>query len=236
VGEAVTVTGSYCGTGATVTAITRFFRGEYAKGPTMSFPLDTSAVGLVQSAGGFTFQYTHPTDREYVWFETTCSTGTTASSEPTKVTVWPDADHLWFRSVNGLIGAAPGDTTEVVAASLDCLEGSTGDVAVSGRGRTVATANATVVTHVMTFSVTVDLAAASGDGYVATVHCTRAGGGQVTDTHAFGVYPGSVTSTTVAGDGGTLPPSGGRIALLWIGVAVLALGMSLRSIAAARTP
>ena len=68
VGEAFTVTGNFCSNAGPAPTITYTTQTAFPKAPIMTLPLSNESVSLAQTPTGFTFTYTPPTAKTWVWF------------------------------------------------------------------------------------------------------------------------------------------------------------------------
>lgn len=226
VGEPVTVTANFCPSGLTITTL-QFVTHGLPKSPVMTLPLDPASVGLVQDATGFHFTYTPTTDRETLWFTATCWDYTTATSEATKVTVYPPLGEHWFVSPYGTLGAAPGEAVTLTVNSMDCDTGSTATfhiVGPGGDGPSIASATATVTGGIAEATLTVPADATPGDDYSATMSCPAEGYGTLNGGDPFTVYG---TEPPVV-----IPETGASATLAWLAGALVLVGLALRSVAA----
>lgn len=225
-GEPVTVTANFCPIGLTITTL-QFVTHGLPKSPVMTLPLDPASVGLVQDATGFHFTYTPTTDRETLWFTATCWDYTTATSEATKVTVYPPLGEHWFVSPYGTLGGAPGEAVTLTVSTMDCDADSTATfhiVGPGGDGPTIASGTANVTGGVAEVTLTVPADAAPGDDYSATMSCTAAGHGTLSGGDPFTVFG---TEPPVV-----IPETGASGTLAWLAGALVLIGLVLRSVAA----
>jgi len=223
-GEPVTVTANFCPTGLTITTL-QFVTHGLPKSPVMTLPLDPASVGLVQDATGFHFTYTPTTDRETLWFNATCWDDTTATSESTKVTVYPPLGEHWFVSPYGTLGAAPGTEVTLTVDTIDCDEASSaGFELVAPDGETViAFAVATVTSGIVEATLGVPSDAVPGDDYSAILTCSAEGNGSLRGGDPFSVF-GAEPPVVI-------PETGASSTLAWLAGALLVVGLALRSVA-----
>jgi hypothetical protein len=224
-GEPVTVTANFCPTGNTVTTLQYVTHG-LPKSPVMTLPLDPTAAGLVQDASGFRFAYTPVTDRETLWFNATCSNSTSATTETTKVTVFPPMGEHWFLSPYGELGASPGTDVTLTVTSMDCDNGSMGTFEIigpGGSGPVIATGSADITSGTAEATLTIPLGSTPGADYSAVFTCTAEGHGTLRGGDPF----------TVFGDAPpvVIPETGRSAVLAWFAGAFLLVGLVLRALA-----
>jgi len=224
-GESVTVTANFCPSGLTITTL-QFVTHGLPKSPVMTLPLDPTAVGLVQDASGFHFSFTPTTDRETLWFNATCWDYTTATSESTKVTVYPPLGEHWFVSPYGTLGAGPGTEVTLTVGTMDCDESATATFELVGPGDSgpvIASADATVTGGIAEATLGVPADAVPGDDYSAILSCPASGHGTLRGGDPFSVF-GSEPPVVI-------PETGSSAALAWLAGAFLLIGLTLRSVA-----
>lgn len=225
-GVPVTVTANFCPTGSTVTTLQYVTHG-LPKSPVMTLPLDPTSAGLVQDGSGFTFTYTPTVDRETLWFNATCSDTTSATSETTKVKVYPPVGEHWFLSPYASLGAAPGTEVTLTVDSMDCDESSTATFEIigpGGSGPVVASASTAVTGGIAEATLGIPLGTTPGSDYSAILSCTATGEGTLRGGDPFTVF-GSDPPVVI-------PETGASATLAWLAAAFLVVGLLMRSFAA----
>lgn len=214
VGESVTVTGNFCPNTGPEPTITYTTQTAYPKAPIMTLPLSLASVGFSQNALGFTFTYTTPTAKTWVWFTVTCG-GSEYSTSATPVTVYPLIGEHWFLSPYGALSGAPGTTVPFTVRTMDCDDASTANlslVANGGAGATIASATGTVSAGVIEFSVDLPADTVPGSAYAAIVDCASSGHGTLRGGDPFTVLGEVPVEPTIPETGPTRAT--GTIALL----------------------
>lgn len=229
VGGTVTVTGNFCPNTGPEPTITYTTQTAYPKAPIMTLPLSLASVGFAQNALGFTFTYTAPTEKTWVWFDVTCD-GSTHSTSATPVIVYPLLGQHWFVSPYGVLSGAPGATVPFTVRTMDCDDTSTATLSLvgdGGAGATLASTTGTVTAGVIEFSLEVPADTVPGSGYAAIVDCTATGHGTLRSGDPFTVLGDAPVDPTIPATGPMRAT--GTIALL--AGAFLLTGVLLRYLA-----
>jgi len=219
-GDVIQVAGGICPTGRTVVAVSmQTMPAWFPKGTPPFVPVDLGAIGLTQTVTGITFDVIAAQARTSLFFRVDCSDGSTASSaEPTRV--YPPVGEFWwlFNSYGTFVGT-PGYTFPFAASSMDCIAGTaaTGSLTAAGAAAPAVSATTTVTDNgVAAFDL--DLAATLTPGdYTGMVTC-QGPTGPITNRVAV----------TLAGEATDMPPTGSNSPLVWLAVALIALGLVLR--------
>ena len=229
VGEAFTVTGNFCSNAGPAPTITYTTQTSHPKAPIMTLPLSNESVSLTQTPTGFTFTYTPPTAKTWVWFDVSCD-GTSASTSDTPVIVYPPFGEHWFVSPYDSLSGDPGSTVAVTVRTMDCDADSTATlslVANGAGGAEVASTTATVTAGVIEFSLDIPADTVPGTNYSAFVDCTSLGHGTLRSGDPFTVLGTVPEPPTIPATGPS--PYAGTIAL--IGSAFVLVGLALSFLA-----
>lgn len=232
VGTAFTVTGNFCPNTGPAPTITYTTRTSHPKAPVMTLPLSNESVSLAQTPSGFTFTYTPPTAKTWVWFDVTCD-GASASTSDTPVIVYPLFGEHWFVSPYDSLTGDPGSTVPVTVFTMDCDAASTATLSlvVNGvGGAVVASTTATVTAGVIEFSLDIPAATVPGTNYSAFVDCPSLGHGNLRSGDPFTVLGAAPEPPTIPATG----PSPYAGAIAGIGGAFLVLGLVLRHLTTLR--
>ncbi len=231
-GDTITMTGNFCAAGLGIESLDVSLAQPYPKAPIMTFPVEPTSVGLTQTESGFSFTYTVPSDRQFVWFTVRCSDGSEASSRDARVTVWPPYGELWFiYPYPAPAYGTAGETIEAVVHSNDCVEGSTATAQQHPGGAVVADGSGVVADHWLDIAIDIPSDAPAGEDYSLRVTCAGTEGGTITGNHPAIIAAGSdgpAPPTTA----GPLPATGRSASSLTTVAATLAvLGAALLTVA-----
>lgn len=235
VGDPVTVRVRGCAPPLAVTSIEPQVN-QSPKGPWAPVRFDPETADVRPTVDGITFTFVPSEPEAGYRFVVTCSDGhQLVTPDAEVISSFPPRGELWFVSVYGRWGARQGETTTVTVRSLECIEGSpvTGVLDLGAPGaEVVATAPFGVDSPTVADLVLVVPATARPGDHPLTVTCPAIGGGTITDSVTFSVWPTDgepPPSVTTPEPGGPVLVATGTSPVGWmvLAVALVVTGVGL---------